>query len=128
MVDIAEVLPRAKLNAELYQTDHVRAAISTLYAHILLFLRHTISWFNLSRTRKIISSILNPFKLGLKTTVDEVKRCATVLDAAADSASKAEMRTMHVLMHEIFGELTNMRTRFESLSTSLNDRLEVAAC
>lgn len=128
MVDIAEVLPRAKLDAELYQTDHTRAVISTLYAHILLFFKQTISWFNLSRTRKIMSAILNPFKLGLKTTVDEVKRCAMILDIVADSASKAEIRSMHVLMQAVFKELENMRTKFDVLSTSLDAKLEVVAC
>lgn len=128
MADIAEVLLRVKLNAELYQTDHIKAAISALYVHILLFLRQVASWLNRSKTRKMISAIRNPFKLGLKTTVDEVKRCAMILDAAADSASKAEMRSMHVLMQAVFSELSGMQTKFDALSTSLDDKLEMVTC
>lgn len=127
MADIAEILLRVKLSAELYQTDHIRAAISALYAHILLFFKQLASWLNRSKTRKIISAIRSPFKLGLKTSVDEVKRCALILDAAADLASKSEMRSMHVLMHAVFDQLASMQAKFDDLSTSLDKRLEVFA-
>lgn len=124
MVDIAEVLPRAKLNAELYQTHHIKAAISALYARILLFFRQLISWYNLPRARKLASVIFKPFKLELKNAVDEVKRCAMVLDAAANVAHKAETRSMHVSVQELFLELKTMRTRFDSLDR----KLDMAIC
>lgn len=128
VTDIAEVLPRVKLNAQLYQTDRIKANISKLYAYILLFFKQILSWYQLSRTQKAISAFLNPFKLRLKTTVDEVKRCGSILDAAADSASRAETRSIHVLVQDMCGKITDVETRIDNLSTSLTDKLEVIAC
>ncbi|KAJ0109954.1 hypothetical protein J7T55_014756 [Diaporthe amygdali] len=107
IVDIAVILPQAKLSAELYESDQLKSAISQFYANILLFFKQAIDWYNLSSTRRAMSSLFRPYKLELKDTLDEVKR------------------SMHILLKALSGELSDVRKQIDRLSFSVNDKLEV---
>src|ERR1700712_2813302 len=60
---IGSVLPRTRLSAELYRTDHMKEAICSLYAHILLFFQKAVKWYNLGPAGRALSSLFKPFEL-----------------------------------------------------------------
>lgn len=119
LTDVGEVLPRAKLNSTLYQTDMMRDAVVGLYRHILLFLKKALKWYQLSPASRAISAIINPFKTDLKNTVDEVKKCAAVMEAVAGYSMKAELRDTHSLVRVINNHINDMETRFREALTTM---------
>jgi hypothetical protein len=97
---IAEVLPRIKLDGSLYPTDYMKAAISRVYAHIILFLQQAVTWYTAGTARRIASSFFKPYSLSYKDTVDEIKKCTESVDAIASSAARAEMRDLSITIQE----------------------------
>src|ERR1700761_7894423 len=60
---IARALPRADVSAELYQTDEMRNAVQSLYAHVLLFLQQAVRWYNVGRAGRALTALFRPFEL-----------------------------------------------------------------
>lgn len=122
ITDVGEVLPRAKLNSRLYQTEMMKDAVVGLYRHILLFLKKAMKWYQLSPTSRAFSAIMNPFKTDLKSTVDEVKKCAILMEDVAGYSMKAELRDTHSLVRVVNNHINDMEIRFrDSLATMRAD-------
>jgi hypothetical protein len=100
LTGIAEVLPRIRLDGSLYPTDYMKAAISRVYAHIILFLQKAVTWYTMSTARRIASSLFKPYSLSYKDTVDEIKKCTESVDAIASSAARAEMRDLSITIQD----------------------------
>lgn len=122
ITEVGEVLPRAKLNSRLYQTEIMKDAVVGLYRHILLFLKKAMKWYQLSTTGRAISAIMKPFKTDLKSTIDEVTKCATIMEAVARDSMKAELRDTHSLVQVVNNRINDMEIRFtDSLATMRAD-------
>lgn len=124
LTDVGEVLPRAKLNAKLYQTDMMKEAVVGLYRHILLFLQKALEWYQFSPGRRAVSAIIRPFKTDLKNTIDEVKRCATVMEAVAGSCMKAELRDTHSMVRKFNNHINDMEARFTEPLATLTAKMD----
>jgi len=136
---IAQVLPRCELSAELYQTDEMRDAVATLYAHILLFLQQAAKWYNVGPAGRALTSLFKPFELSYKETLDEIMLCAKTIDDVSSLASKVEIREIkELLMKEqarLVGreeKLHEMQVKFSQAQKELTDAvgtvLRIVSC
>lgn len=121
LAKIGDVLPQAKISAELYPTPTMKHAISRLYAHILLFLQQAIKWYNMSSAGKAVSSIFKPFELHYQDTVDEVKLCAQMVNEIAGMASRAELRDVHIMIQSLEQQLRERDAKLLAMQVQLKD-------
>lgn len=112
MVEVAQVLPRAQLHSEIYQTDRMKQVVTHLYAQILVFLCQVLKWHR----RKPFLSIINPFDVKFKGVLEEVRQCATAMDEVASSAERAEIRGLHIMAK-------SQDRRLDQLERSVTERL-----
>ncbi|KAL2170512.1 hypothetical protein VTG60DRAFT_4798 [Thermothelomyces hinnuleus] len=136
---IAQVLPRCELSADLYRTDEMRDAVATLYAHILLFLKQAVKWYNVGPAGRALTALFKPFELGYKEILDQIVLCAKSIDDIASLASKVELREIKLLLHKenarlaaLERNLHDMQVRFgrdhEALSAAVGSVLRVVNC
>src|SRR2546423_1198690 len=92
LTKVGEVLPRAQIDATLYDTPWMRNAIARLYAYIMLFLQKAVKWYTMGSRWRALSSILNPYSSSFKEVVDEIKKSAESVDAIARTSGRAEVR------------------------------------
>lgn len=96
LVCIGDLLPRVRLNAELYRNAFMREAVSRLYAQILRFFRPAVEWYSASGFGRVIKAVCNPFECGLKDTVQKIKACAELMDGIADASMRVDQRTYNM--------------------------------
>ncbi|KAF2498987.1 hypothetical protein BU16DRAFT_454960 [Lophium mytilinum] len=101
---IGEALRQTKLSAELFKTEDMQAAISRLYAHIILFLQKAVNWYKRGLAARIRSAIFKPYKLEYQDTVEQIKLCARTVDDVATSGNRAEVRDMNITMQILHTE------------------------
>ncbi|KAF4862736.1 hypothetical protein CGCSCA1_v014693 [Colletotrichum siamense] len=123
---IAEVLPNVKVTAELYQTEQLKHAIASLYAHVVLFLKQALKWYNVSPASRIVKSLFKPFELSYKETVDHIKRCAQTINDIANVAAKSEIREVNIYLkdqtskvEDLEKQLHNMQEGFSAAQAEL---------
>jgi hypothetical protein len=121
---IGDALQQAKLNAELYQTYHMKNAISRLYAHIILFLQQAIKWYSMSSAQRAVSSIFKPFELHYQDTVDEIKLCAQTVNDIAGMASRAELRDIHINIQRHHQQLQERDDKLLEMQVQLKEMHE----
>jgi hypothetical protein len=114
---IADVLPRAKLSAELYRTKDMKDAIASLYAHIILFLKQAIKWYNVGPAGRALTALFKPFELRYKDTVEQIEQCAKTIDDLAGILVKAEVREISVSLHDQSQRMIAMETRLQEMQT-----------
>ena len=102
---IADVLPRADLSANLYPTPRMKAAVAQLYAKILHFVRDAVKWYKKSKLAHSVSAVFKPYELSFKTIVEEISRASRRVDQEASAASKAEIRELHIKLQQ-FAQLS----------------------
>lgn len=125
---MAEVLPRAKVTAELYNTADMKSALSTLYAHLLLFLKQALKWYNVGPAGRALSAIFRPFELSYGGTLREIEQCALTIDKIASLHVRLEVREIRDVSNEQAGKLVRIEDKlhqmqrwFESSHSSLNE-------
>ncbi|KAI4612434.1 hypothetical protein J4E80_007167 [Alternaria sp. BMP 0032] len=106
LVAIANVLPRMDLSADLYRTEDMEAALSRLYAHLILFFHRCVQWYNRSSLGRLRSAITSPFELDYQELVEQIQLSSKAVDDLASAGSRAEIRDVRVL-----AELQNQQTR-----------------
>lgn len=85
------------LNAEMYQTKYMEAALSRLFTYIILFLRMCVRWYRKGPWGRICSAIKTPFELGYQDLVNHIQECSKAVDDLASAAARAEIRDVHTL-------------------------------
>ena len=100
LVSIADVLPHIKLGMDLYPTAYMKAAVSRVYAYIMLFLRKAAKWYSMSPARRAISALAKPYSIGYKDTVDQVRLCTESVNLVAGAAARAELRDQTISLQE----------------------------
>ncbi|GAB1312744.1 Nacht domain protein [Madurella fahalii] len=136
---IAQALPRCELSAELYQTDEMKSAVASLYAHILLFLQQAIKWYNVGPAGRALTALFKPFELSYKETVDQIMLCAKTIDDISNLASKVDIRDIKILLQEESRRLAEherklheMQVKFslahEELTAAVGAILRIVSC
>lgn len=136
---IAQVLPRTELSAKLYQTDEMKDAVASLYAHILLFLQQAVKWYNVGPAGRALTALFKPFELSYKETVEQIMLCAQTIDDISSIASKVEIREIKVLLQgesrrlaQRERKLHEMQVKFSlaqaELSTAVGTILQIVSC
>ncbi|RYO32752.1 hypothetical protein AA0111_g4532 [Alternaria arborescens] len=97
LIDIANVLPRMNLSAELYQTKNMEAALSRLFTYIILFLRLCVRWYKKSPLGRMCSAIKTPFELGYQDLVEHIRECSKAVDDLANAGARVEIRDVRTL-------------------------------
>ncbi|RAR04552.1 hypothetical protein DDE82_004509 [Stemphylium lycopersici] len=97
LIAIGDVLPRLDLSAELYQTEYMEAALSRLYAYIMLFFRLCVRWYNRSPLGRLWSAITTPFELDYQELVEQIQHCSQAVDDLANAGARAEIRHVRTL-------------------------------
>jgi hypothetical protein len=133
LVAIGEVLPRADLSAELYQTEYMEAALARLYTYIILFLTLCVKWYNRSSLGRFWSGLKSPFELDYQELVEQIRRCSEAVEDLTNAGARAEIRHVRVLaeLHhsqsrELDAKLLKMLEVQERIEASVVQVLEVA--
>ena len=138
LTSIGNALPRTKLSAELYQTEHMKEAISRLYAHILLFFQQAVKWYEMGPARRGLSVILKPFELDYKDTVEQIRICAETVEDIANAAARAEIRDISITLQmqdrklqeretslqQTYMKLHEMQVQLRDMQTKMDDRVQ----
>lgn len=120
LAEIGEAIWQTNLSAELYQIEHMKEAISRLYAHIILFFQQTVKWYSMSSAGRAISAIFKPFELDYKDTVEEIKLCSQTVNNIASSANRAELRDLHDTIKEQYKQDCERDKKLQKMQTQLN--------
>ena len=97
LVNIADILPRAHLNVELYRTSDIKSALSRLYACILMFFRLCARWYKKGSWGRLWSSLKDPFELKYKDLLVDIKRSSDLVESFAVVGARVEVRNIHAL-------------------------------
>jgi len=107
LVEIGDALRQTRLSASLFQTDTMKDAIGRLYAHILLFFQSALKWYRAHPFQRAVRSIIKPYDLEYKETVEQIELCAQNVNEIASAANRAEIRDMHLTIQEMQSEMHN---------------------
>jgi len=108
LIAIGDILPRMDLSAELYQTKYMEAALSRLFAYIILFLRLCVRWYRKSPWGRICSAIKTPFELGYQDLVNHIQECSKAVEDLASAGARAEIRDVHELARLQYAQIRDL--------------------
>lgn len=132
LVEIGDILPRAELSAELYQTDYMQEALSRLYAYILLFFQLCVRWYNKSSIRRVLSSIKTPFELDWQDLTEQIMLSSKAVEDLANAGARAELRYVRTLMDLQHAKFTAMDTKLLKMQAKseeyMSQILQIATC
>ncbi|KAF9693090.1 hypothetical protein EKO04_008923 [Ascochyta lentis] len=97
LVSIADKLPRAHLNVDMYKTSDMAAALSRLYTCILMFFRLCARWYKRSSWGRLWSSLKDPFELKYKDLLADIELCSNLVENLASAGARVEIRNVHAL-------------------------------
>lgn len=114
---IGDALPRVAIAADLYQSDTMRRAVSQLYIHIFRFFIQALRWYNKSRVRRAFSSLLNPYELEYKDTVEQICSLTSLIRHVATAESQSEVRDINNDLCLIRNDQIRLIERVDSMIT-----------
>lgn len=102
-----------------------------------MFLQKAVKWYTMGRTRRWVTSVLEPYDIGHKSTVEKIKNCIASLKDTANDAAHAELRgvsqsqkyhqekleSMDEEVREVKKELRTIGTKMASQEQALNNML-----
>ncbi|KAG9190518.1 hypothetical protein G6011_08606 [Alternaria panax] len=94
---IRALLPQMNPSAELYQTQHMEAALSRLFVYVIFFSCRCICWYAKSSLSRMCSAIITPFDIDYKDLVEHIQECSKVVDDFANTGTQAEIRDVRIL-------------------------------
>ncbi|KAI1500276.1 hypothetical protein F5X99DRAFT_387047 [Biscogniauxia marginata] len=125
LAEIADVLPRAEVIAELFRTDRVKATLSRVYAHVLLFLRQAVKWYAHSSAGRAICSIFKPFPLKCERFIEQIRACVKSVGEEASVASQVEIRGLHVESLNHGRRLTRIEKKLDEWDRVHTQKLDI---
>ncbi|KAH7131793.1 hypothetical protein B0J11DRAFT_547899 [Dendryphion nanum] len=117
---IGDILPRAELSAELYQTDLMKTALSRLYGSILLFFQLCMKWFNKSSAGRLWASIKTPFELRYEPIFEQIQDCSTLVDDLSNTGMRVEIRGVRTLTESCHSKGLDIDRRLQEIETKLD--------
>jgi LytS/YehU family sensor histidine kinase len=101
LAKIANMLPRADLSSNLYPTQRMRVAVAQLYTKVLHFIQDAVKWYKKGKLAHSVSAVFKPYSLGFKAIVDGISEASRRVDQEASAASRAEIRELHIKIHQL---------------------------
>ncbi|KAK7408041.1 hypothetical protein QQX98_009814 [Neonectria punicea] len=92
---VAARLPRINILSTLYPTKHMKAAVESLYSHILEFLLIAHEWCNESKFRHFYHSFTQPHELRYNDLLERITDCSNTILELAAVGSQAEIHVMY---------------------------------
>lgn len=120
LAHIADALPLAKIDVELYQTDGMRRELAGLYRHILLFLRQATKWYGGSSAQRAIPALRVNCEKSFQETLENIKTCATKIDKMAAVGNRVDVRRIGSMVASGFGRTESLLRRQEKLLQCTN--------
>ncbi|CAI6336218.1 unnamed protein product [Periconia digitata] len=98
VANIGDVLPRAKLQLEIFSADSMRGAVEILYTDILTFLSVTLEWYQQGSLMRAWRAFTQPYKLRLKVLRDKIDESVRRVDNMAHTLSHHTINKMYDLI------------------------------
>jgi hypothetical protein len=111
-----DYLPRQELKLILYPSLQMQQTVAKLYACLIGFMAHVLSWYQKSKAKRAIGAIFKPFALDFQDRLTEVNELARTVDEIATTAAQAELRAVHAKVEDVNKELSLARLELKSLS------------
>lgn len=124
LVGIADKLPRVHLNADLYQTSDMEAALARLYASILMFFRLCAKWYNRGSLGRFCSALKDPFELKYKALLADIELCSSLVDNLANAGARVEIRSVHALSESDHAKLIEIDAKVTDAFNAQMRKLE----
>jgi hypothetical protein len=121
LAQIGEVLPRQEFTAALYPTPRMRDALTMLYAHVMKFLLRAVKWYQMGPAGRAFTAIRKPFDLDLKDIVEQVRLCSERIEKIASTASKAELRDVHLKVSGMQDNSRNTDVKISDMQGHMGD-------
>jgi hypothetical protein len=102
----------------------MKAAISQLYAHIILFFRRAVKWYRLGPASRAFASIIKPFSLEFKDTVEQIRLCSKKVEGIAKGAERAELRDVHITVQRGFGDIETRLQEMQAIQAATDARID----
>ncbi|KIW81989.1 hypothetical protein Z517_05015 [Fonsecaea pedrosoi CBS 271.37] len=112
---VGESLQRVTVYSKLYSPAEILPTIARLYGHVILFLMKAVKWYKKSSWWRALKSVSEPYDIGYKETVDQIKACTASLDTVADSAAKVELRGVTLMQTQSVTSLNAVDSKLEWL-------------
>jgi hypothetical protein len=112
---VGESLQRVEVYSKLYSPSEILPTIARLYGHIMLFLKKAVKWYKKSSWWRAFKSVSEPYDIGYKETVDQIKACTESLDTVADSAAKVELRGVTLMQTQSVTSLNAVDGKLQRL-------------
>lgn len=135
--EIADALPRVEMRSNLFPTERMRAAVSSLCADILKFLTRAHKWCSEGSLKRTIHSFTQPFDLRYSDILEDIRRGSYVVKDLAACGQLFELRQVNKKVDEIGDSVLGISriesslgaviTRIDSLETTYIERLEAIA-
>ncbi|KAF8859307.1 hypothetical protein BDZ45DRAFT_801813 [Acephala macrosclerotiorum] len=123
---IADVVPWTELSLKLYPTIRMKQIASQLYAYIIKFFQQAVVWYKKRTISKVLSSLSRPYELYYQETVAKIEYYAKAVDNMSNSASRAELRDMHLKINDLtrkFNEMLQVTLSTQSLNQKIHHDL-----
>ncbi|KAK0625576.1 hypothetical protein DIS24_g11104 [Lasiodiplodia hormozganensis] len=93
----------------------MKHAVAALYAYILKFFVNVIPWYKHRSATRLLLSIVSPFDVVYRDTLQHVKNAADTIASLASHASWAELRDMHGVVRDVRGGVDDVDLRLQRL-------------
>lgn len=114
---IADILPRAELNLQLYPTPQTKQVIVDIYAQILKFLLRALHWYQESKLKHVIHSITRPTELRYDDLMAKISSLSLRMTDMASASSHAEQRDMHTAIQYQLQDHKAMQQSIDQLTS-----------
>ena len=98
VANIGDVLPRAKLQLDIFRVDAMKEAIELLYSDILKFLLASLQWYEQGSLKRAWKAFVEPYKVCLKDLRDKIDESARRVDNLAHTLSQHRIDKIHDLL------------------------------
>ena len=89
---VSDALPQVEQELLLFPSERMSSLVTELFTKIIQFADEAIRWYGEGGLKHAVGSILNPYSLRFKDTVDDILDISARVEKAALSASMAELR------------------------------------
>ncbi|KIW21619.1 hypothetical protein PV08_02199 [Exophiala spinifera] len=95
LCEIGDALPRTELFLELYPTDAMKNAVTSIYTWILRFLTRALKWYEEGKIRHALNAVIKPAALQYDDIMSGIRCACQLMSHRASANSLAEQRDMH---------------------------------
>lgn len=93
----------------------MKHAVAVLYAYILKFFVSVIPWYKHRSATRLLLSIVSPFDVIYRDTLQQVKNAAETINSLASHANRAELRDVHGVVRDVRGGVDDIDLRLQRL-------------